>query len=67
MGAMISMRDFKAKFEKLPQTREEVVLKTYELGILGLVLSTDMGTRIHINSSLHKPCSQTGQIKDHGF
>ena len=32
---MISRRAFKGKFEKLPQTREEVVSKTYELSILG--------------------------------
>ena len=41
---MISKREFKAKFEKLPQTREEVVLKTYELCIFGSILSMDMGT-----------------------
>ena len=41
---MISKKVFEAKFEKLSQTREEVVLKkTYELSILGVVLSTDMG------------------------
>ena len=67
MGTMISKRDFKAKFEQLPQTRYEIVLKTYELIIVGVVLSTDMGTRVDINSSLHKPCSQHGQIKDHTF
>ena len=44
MGTMVSKRDFKAKFEQLPQTGEEIVLKTYELSILGVVLSTDMGT-----------------------
>ena len=43
MGTMIFKRDFKAKFEQLPKTREEVVLKTYELWIFGVVLSTDMG------------------------
>ena len=32
---MISKREFKTKFEQLPQTREEVVLKTYELCIFG--------------------------------
>lgn len=32
--SMISKRAFKAKFEKLPQTREQV-FKTYELSILG--------------------------------
>ena len=30
---MISKRDFKAKFEQLPQTREEDVLKTHDLSI----------------------------------
>ena len=32
---MISVRDFKTKFDKLPQSKEEVVLKTYELSISG--------------------------------
>ena len=32
---IISNRYFTAKFEQLPQTREEVVLKTYELSICG--------------------------------
>ena len=36
---MISKRDFEAKFEKLYQTREEVVLKTYDLSISRVVLS----------------------------
>lgn len=56
---MISKNAFEAKFEQLSKTREEVVLKTYEL-----VLNTDMAMRVHINSSLHKPCSQHGEIKD---
>ena len=43
---MIFKRDFKAKFEQLPQTREELLLKTYELSILGVVLSTAMGTQV---------------------
>ena len=43
---MIFKRAFEAKFEQLSQTREEVVLKTYELYILGVVLSTDMVTRL---------------------
>ena len=64
---MISKKVFEAKFEKLSQTREENVFKTYELSILGVVLSTDMVTRVHINSSLHKPLSQHGDIKDHTF
>ena len=64
---MISKEAFEAKIEQLSQTREEVVLKTYELRNLGVVLSTDMGTRVHINSSLHKPCSQHEQIKGHNF
>ena len=65
---MISKKVFEAKFEKLSQTREEVVLKkTYELSILGVVLSTDMVTRVHINSSLYKPLSQHGDIKYHTF
>ena len=65
---MISKKVFEAKFEKLSQTREEVVLKkTYELSILGVVLSTDMVTRVHINSSLHKPLSQHGKINYHTF
>ena len=67
MGTMISKRDFKAKFEQLPQTGEEIVLKTYELSILGVVLSIDMGMQVHMNSSLHKPCNQHGQIKGHTF
>ena len=62
---MISNKAYEAKFEKLSQNREEVVLKTYKLSILGEVLSTDMVTRVHINSSLHKPRSQHGEIKDH--
>ena len=64
---IISKRYFEAMFEKLPQTIKEFVLKTYELSIFGLVLSTDMVTRVHINSILHKICSQHGQIKDHSF
>ena len=64
---VISKRAFKAKFEQLPQTREEVVFKTYELSIFGVVLSTDMGTRVNINSSPHKPCNQHGKKKDHTF
>ena len=32
---MISKRDFKAKFEQLPQTKEEVVLKIHELHMFG--------------------------------
>ena len=67
MGTMISKRGSKAKFEQLPQTKEKVILKTYELSIVGIVLSTDMRTRVHISSSLHKPCSQHGQIKDLTF
>ncbi len=64
---MISSRDFKAKFEQLPQTGEEVVLKKHYLGIFGSSMSTNMGARVHRNSSLHKPCSQHGQRKDHTF
>ena len=52
--------------EQLPQTREEVVLKTYELTILGVVLSTTMGMRVHMNSIPHKP-SKYGQKKGHSF
>ena len=36
------------------EKKKEVVLKTYELSILGVVLSTDVGMRVHINSSLHE-------------
>ena len=64
---MNSKRDFKDKFEQLPQIREIVVLRTHELSILGVVLSTDMGARVHNNSSLHKPCSQHGQRMNHTF
>ena len=48
---MISKTDFKAKFDQLCQTIEEVVSKTYELSILGVVLRTDMGMFVHINST----------------
>ena len=67
MGTMISKIAFKAMFEKLPQTGEEFVLKTYEKSILRVVLSTYMGTRVHINSNIHKPCSHHGQIKGYTF
>ena len=64
---VIYKRAFKAKLDKLPQTRVEVFFKTYDLSILGVVLSTYMGTGVHINSSPHKPCSQHGQKKGHTF
>ena len=49
---MIFKRAFEAKFEQLSQTKEEVVLRTYEICILGVVLSTNMVTQVQINSSL---------------
>ena len=64
---MFSKEAFEAMFEKLSQTKEEVFLNTSELSILGVVLSTDMGTRVNINSSPHKPCNQHGKKKDHTF
>ena len=54
-------------FDQLPQTIEEVFLNTYKLRILGVVLRTDMGTRLSINSSLHKPCRDHGQMRDQNF
>ena len=65
MGTMISKIAFKAMFEKLPQTIEEVVIKKNEISILGVVLRTDLGTQILKNWSHHKTCSQHGQRKDH--
>ena len=58
MKTMISQNVFEVNYEQLSQIREEFVFKTYELSILGVLFSTDMVRQIHINSSLHKPCSK---------
>ena len=51
-------------FEQLSQTREEVVLKTYDVSIFGVVLRTDIVMVVHINSSLRIPCNQAWEIND---
>ena len=40
---------------QLPQPKERIILKTHELSIfLGVVLSINVGMRVHNNSSLHE-------------
>ena len=65
---IISKSAFKAMYEQLPQTREEVDLRTYKQSIFfGVILSTNMVMRVHICSIHHKPCNQHGQKKGHTF
>ncbi|MFV1056292.1 hypothetical protein, partial [Klebsiella pneumoniae] len=49
--------DFQERFydkcEQLSRTIGDIIFKIYEISILGVVLSTVVGTRVHINSSLH--------------
>ena len=52
------IRDFKTVLRNYLNPKKEAVLKSHEINIfLGVILSTDMGMRVHNNSSLPKPCS----------
>uniref|UniRef100_UPI003399D5C4 hypothetical protein n=1 Tax=Acinetobacter baumannii TaxID=470 RepID=UPI003399D5C4 len=64
---MISKRASKLNLISYLKPENKLFLKTYELSISGVVLSADMGTRVHFNSSLYKPCNKHGQIKNYGF